>query len=239
MEDDTRRALPFPGLLNARDLGGYPIAGGARTRWRSLLRSDDLARLTPAGLQLFGAHGIETIIDLRWPVEIAESPSPVSRHLRHIRYEQVSLLGPSPDAWVARSQGYSKEQWKCAVLEHVRAELAHVLKLIAGAPPGPLLFHCVAGKDRTGLIAALLLALADVEPGAIAHDYSLSGENLREHYLRGCARDSIAEIIESVRCPAEGAHNMLKYLEAAGGVHQYLKQIGLEPDEIKRLRTRL
>src|SRR5215472_15323345 len=111
MEDDAKRALPFPALLNARDLGGCPIAGGARTRWRSLLRSDDLARLTPGGLQLLAAHGVETVIDLRWPEEIAGSPSPVKRHLPHVRYEQVSLLGPSPDAWVARCQGYPKEHW--------------------------------------------------------------------------------------------------------------------------------
>lgn len=237
--DDPIRTLDFPGLLNARDLGGQPTAGGARTRWRSLLRSDDLARLTSAGLEALAAYGIETIVDLRWPEELAEFPSPVPHHLPRIRYEPISLLGPDPSLWVARTWSYPKERWKIAVLEHVRPELCQVLRVIAEASPGPLLFHCVAGKDRTGLIAALLLALAEVEPDAIAHDYWLSGENLREAYLRHRLHTTEDEVIEALRCPRAGVHNMLAYLAAAGGVHRYLQQIGLTCEEIERLRARL
>lgn len=238
MHDIPRRTLAFAGLLNVRDLGGYPTRGGGETRWHSLVRSDDLARLTPGGLRALGAHGIETVIDLRWIEELAE-PSPVMRHLRHVRYQRIALLGRSPQAWGDLSRGYSKELWKCAVLEHVRPELCEVLRAISSASPGPLLFHCVSGKDRTGLIAALLLALADVEPDAIAYDYWLSSENLREPYLRGGTREEQPEILENVRCPPEGVHNMLKYLTAQGGVRSYLGQIGLAQEEIERLRARL
>src|SRR3984885_16112342 len=100
-----------------------------------------------------------------------------------------------------RSSDAAKELWKCAVLEHARAELRHVLEVIADAAPGPLLFHCVAGKDRTGLIAALLLALADVEPAAIAADYAVSAENLRVGYLERYHDADPARILEALRCP--------------------------------------
>jgi len=68
---DPKRRLDFPALLNARDLGGYPTLDGSTTRWRSLVRSDDLSQLTSAGLEALSSYGIETVIDLRWPDEVA------------------------------------------------------------------------------------------------------------------------------------------------------------------------
>ena len=182
---------------------------------------------------------MRTILDLRWPEEAARHPSPVPARLPQLRYARISLLTHTEDEWRLRSRDAAKELWKCAVLEHVRAELRHVLGFIAAAPPEPLMFHCVAGTDRTGLIAALLLALADATPEAIARDYSVSGENLREGYLRRYADTGRERILEALRCPEEGAYNMLAFLERAGGVRAYLAQIGLTPYEIARLRERL
>jgi protein-tyrosine phosphatase len=235
-----KRLLDFPDLLNARDLGGYPTIDGSHTHWRSLLRSDDLAQLTPAGLHAFSSYGIETVVDLRWPGEVLENPTPVTRLLKHIHYEQVSLLTPTPEEWRARrADSTAKELWNRSMLEKVREELKEVLAVIAGASPGPLLFHCVAGKDRTGLIAALLLALADVEPEAIAHDYAASTENLREPYLKRYADADPAAIIDVVQCPEAGVHNMLEYLDKFGGARGYLEEIGVPAEQIVRLRARL
>jgi protein-tyrosine phosphatase len=237
---DPRRRLDFSGLLNARDLGGYPTVDGHETRWRSLLRSDDLAQLTLGGLQAFASYGIETVVDLRWPDEVVASPTPVTRAFKHIRYEQVSLLTATPDEWRARrADSTAKELWNRAMLEHVRAELKHVLRIIATASQGPLLFHCIAGKDRTGLIAALMLALADVVPEAIAFDYVASTENLRAAYLQRYADADPAAIIDAVQCPEEGIHNMLAYLEEFGGTRAYLEDIGMDREDIARLRARL
>lgn len=236
---DARRILQFPELLNARDLGGYPTLDGERTRWRSLLRADDLVQLTPAGVEAMAEFGVETVVDLRWPEEVETSPHPIPRDLKHVRYHQVSLLAGSVAEWVPLQVGCSKEMWKCAVLEHTRSELKAVLRTIASASPGPLLFHCVAGKDRTGIIAALLLALADVLPDAIAYDYAASTAQLRAAYLERYAGSDPAEIIEAVRCPEEGVHNMLEYLAKFGGARGYLEEIGLSAEEIARLRARL
>jgi protein-tyrosine phosphatase len=233
------RLLNFPSLLNARDLGGYPTVDGQQTRWRSLLRADDLAQLTTEGIQALEDFGIETVVDLRWPEEIELNPTPVTRELRHVRYEPISLLTPTAAQWSRLSKDCPKEQFKCAVLEHTRAELRQVLQVIAGASPGPLLFHCIAGKDRTGLIAALLLALADVRADAIAADYAASTGHLRDGWLQRYTTSDPQEILEAVRCPEEGVHNMLGYLEQRGGVHAYLQQIGMTRKEIALLRARL
>jgi protein-tyrosine phosphatase len=234
-----KRALEFPNLMNARDLGGYPTTDGAETRWRSLLRADDLSQLTEEGLRALADYGVETVLDLRWPEEAAALPSPVPAALPQVHCKRISLLTHAEDEWRLRGGDVSKELWKCVVLEHVHAELCHVLSFIAAAPPAPLLFHCVAGKDRTGLIAALLLAVADVTPQAIAADYTVSTQNLRDGYLRRYPEAEHARILEALRCPEEGAHNMLRFLEAAGGVRAYLRQIGLSTAEIRRLRARL
>ena len=236
---EQSRALEFPNLLNARDLGGYATTDGAQTRWRSLLRADDLSQLTEPGLQALADYGVRTILDLRWPQEAERHPSPVPARLPQLRYARISLLTRTEDEWRARSRDTAKELWKCEVLEHVRAELRHVLGFISAAPPEPLLFHCVAGKDRTGLIAALLLALADASPAAIARDYSVSAENLREGYLQRYADTERGRILEALRCPEEGAYNMLAFLKSAGGVRRYLAQIGLSSQEIAQLRARL
>jgi protein-tyrosine phosphatase len=231
--------LHFPGLLNARELGGLPTLDGATTRSRSLLRSDDLVQLTDAGVQALADYGVRTVVDLRWPAEVAARPHPRALGERQVRYHRISLLAGDEMEWASLSGECTKEMWKCAVLEHTRPQLKAVLEIIAGAATGPLLFHCVAGKDRTGLLAALLLALADVEPDAIAADYAASTAHLADAYMQRYANLDRAEILEALRCPEEGVHNMLAYLAQYGGAAGYLRAIGLGDPTITRLRARL
>ncbi|MGH8140449.1 MAG: tyrosine-protein phosphatase [Steroidobacteraceae bacterium] len=233
------RLLDFPSLLNARDLGGYPTLDGAQTRWRSVLRSDDLAQLTQEGVRALAEYGVETVVDLRWSEEIALNPSPIADAGTPIRYVHVSLLASTPARWRELSKECEKELWKCVVLEQARSGLRNVLQIIAAAAPGPLLFHCVAGKDRTGIIAALLLTLADVKPESIAYDYATSTDMLSSAYLQRYSNADPHDVLENVRCPEEGVHNMLDYLERQGGIRAYLRQIGLGEEEIARLRARL
>ena len=236
---DPRRRLNFPHLLNARDLGGCPTLDGAHTRWRSLLRADDLAQLSAEGLRALTDFGLRTVVDLRWRAEIERHPSPIPAALPQVDYRQISLLTPSEDEWRERSIDATKELWNCVVLEQVGIELRAVLGAIAAAAPGPLLFHCIAGKDRTGLVAALLLALADALPEAIACDYALSSANLRDGYLERYAHLDPERILTALHCPEEGAYNMLKFLAHAGGVRTYLREIGVTDAEIAALRARL
>jgi protein-tyrosine phosphatase len=233
-------SLQFPGLLNVRELGGHPTRDGATTRSHSLLRADDLVQLTDDGMQALADYGVRTVVDLRWPGEVAARPTPVAAGNSHgLRYHHISLLTNDEQQWASLSGECTKELWKVAVLEHTRPQLKEVLNVIADAAAEPLLFHCVAGKDRTGLIAALLLALADVEPDAIAADYAASTTHLADAYLVRYANLERAEILEALRCPEEGVHNMLAYLAQYGGAAGYLRAIGLADAKIARLRARL
>jgi protein-tyrosine phosphatase len=232
-------SLRIPGLLNVRELGGHPTRDGAKTRQHSLLRSDDLAHLTDEGTQALADYGVRTVIDLRWPGEIAAKPHPVALGDRGVLCHRISLLASDETQWASLSGECTKEMWKCAVLEHTRPQLKEVLAIIADAASEPLLFHCVAGKDRTGLIAALLLALADVKPDVIAADYAESSSRLADAYLQRYPDLQRAEILEALRCPEEGVHNMLAYLAEYGGTAGYLRTIGLSDARIARLRARL
>jgi protein-tyrosine phosphatase len=235
----AQRRLEFPELLNARDLGGCPTTDGAVTRWRSLVRADDLAQLTPQGLEALRDYGVTTVLDMRWADEAKRYPSQVRQVLPEVRYVHLPLLSATEDEWRRRSGEPSKEGWASVALQQAGAELRQVLTVIATAPPGPLLFHCVAGKDRTGLVAALLLALAEVTPEAIAADYAESGSNLREGYLKRYADADPARIMEAIRCPEEGVHNMLQFLAAAGGVRSWLRRLGLTHRQLVALDARL
>jgi protein-tyrosine phosphatase len=232
-------SLRIPGLLNVRELGGQPTRDGAKTRKHSLLRSDDLAQLTDDGTRALADYGVRTIVDLRWPGEIAAKPHPAALIASGVRSHRISLLASDETQWASLSGACTKEMWKCAVLEHTRPQLKEVLEIIADAASEPLLFHCVAGKDRTGLIAALLLALADVKAEAIAADYAESSSRLADAYLLRYPDLQRAEIFEALRCPEEGVHNMLAYLEEYGGAAGYLRTIGLSDARIARLRARL
>ena len=237
--NDLTRALRIPNLHNVRDLGGLPTRDGQSTRWRSLVRSDNLTQLTPAGLQALHDYGVETVLDLRWAEERARFPSGYQPGANGRRLRHVSLLGDDPASWTERSRSAPWEQWNRAVLDHAQPEMAAALRVIVDAP-GTVLFHCHAGKDRTGLIAALLLALADVEPDAIADDYALSAENLRAAWLAGQPEEKWPEIIASLSCPPERIHAALAHVdERYGGPAGYAAAIGLSEAETRLLRARL
>jgi protein-tyrosine phosphatase len=133
-----------------------------------------------------------------------------------------------------------KEKWNCAVLDHSPRELAQVLHAVTDAPRGVVLFHCAAGKDRTGAVAALLLAAADVEPEEIAGDYAVSTDYIRDEYLSAHPPEAREAILEDVRCPPQQIYNMLDHLDRRyGGTRNYRRTIGLPDDEIEKVRNRL
>jgi protein-tyrosine phosphatase len=235
----SKRTLTFPNLLNVRDLGGCVTPTGERTLWRSLLRADDLEQLTPEGVKAMLDYGVRTVIDLRWPAEAEAHPSIFQVDPGDVHYLHISLLGASEAEWRSLRPQTTKKMWNCMVLDYAQKGICKVIGTIAHAPDGGLLFHCVAGKDRTGIIAALLLALADVELEEIADDYTISTENLREAYLATISDDPEAAL-ERLNCPPEQVYNMVAYLnDRYGGAEGYLREIGLSEREIRQVRKRL
>jgi protein-tyrosine phosphatase len=239
------RLLEWEGSLNARDLGGYATADGRETRWGAVVRSASLAALTDAGRAALADYGVRAIVDLRLPAELADDPNPYAEPGDHgIAYTNVSFIDPAaapPDAVSTLAEDYLQ------MLDRYRQGVAEAMAAIASAPAdGAVLIHCAAGKDRTGLISALLLGLVDVPAETIAADYALTAELLRpreREWLAGLPPEERAEREAMVARYAPTAEVMLAVLagltERHGGVVPYLRSTGLDAGDLERLRRRL
>lgn len=166
-------ALDVDGLANARDLGGLARNDGSLTPMRAFVRAETIDRVTASGWDALRQHGVRTIIDLRRPDELA---GPVPDDMLVVR---VDLDGDERDFWAPRE---ADGQWGTPLYygDHLRElphRLTNVLEAIAQAPEGTILFHCGAGWDRTGLVAAVLLKALDVTEDAASADYLLSYSN--------------------------------------------------------------
>jgi protein tyrosine/serine phosphatase len=238
------RRLWWDGCPNARDLGGLPTGSGGRTRWGAIMRSDSPHRLTLAGEQALIDHGVRTIVDVRLPTEAGADSHAFAVPGDHgISYVNLSFVDPAfePDdsAPIALADIYED------MLVRDVARVGAIMRAIADAPEGGVLIHCHAGKDRTGLLCALLLDLVGVPRQIIAEDYALTGEYLRERTVAWVAR--VPDRREEREREAERSHPhpeiMLAVLafvdERFGGSEAYLRLAGLDSLEIARLRERL
>ncbi|KJS61195.1 tyrosine-protein phosphatase [Streptomyces rubellomurinus] len=180
----TTRHHAFEKLHNFRDLGGYSAAEGRSVRWGLLYRTDSLGKLagSPADLDRFHALGVRTVIDLRYPWEIAAKGripdfDGLDYHnlsIEHRPYDQAEI-SPDVDPWRYLADRFGE------VAEDGVQEIRQALDVITFAE-GPVAFHCAAGKDRTGLIAALLLTLLGVREDDIAADFALT-ERATERFV--------------------------------------------------------
>jgi protein-tyrosine phosphatase len=237
------RQLAWEGCLNARDLGGYATGDGRETRWGAVVRSDSLAALTEAGRAALAGYGVRAIVDLRLADEIAQDPNPFAQPGDHgIAYTNISIIDPAagfpPDTYTL-ADNYL---W---MLDRFRGFVAEVMAAIADAPEGGVLIHCAAGKDRTGLISALLLDLVDVPAETIATDYALTAELLRprdEEWLENGPGERAEREAMLARFAPSG-EVMLEVLdklaEGHGGAEGYLLEAGVTAADLDRLRDRL
>jgi protein-tyrosine phosphatase len=170
------RRLRWDGCGNARDLGGLRTVDGRRTRWGALVRADAVSRLTADGWSALHDHGVRTVIDLRNGDELGPDAAPrpadlVTVHLPLDGSEDTDFW----DEWTSGPQ-FGTPLYYGPFLERFPRRTAEIIAAIARAEPGGVLFHCMAGRDRTGLIAMLVLALAGVAHDGIAADYELTAE---------------------------------------------------------------
>ncbi|HEY7948755.1 MAG TPA: tyrosine-protein phosphatase [Acidimicrobiales bacterium] len=175
----TPRLLPLIGAYNFRDLGGYPSSEGRRTRWGRLFRSDTLAELTEEDLAVLRAVGLVSVIDLRTPTEIDRAGRGLLA-AEPVRYVNLSVLpteGGEEQAAPAPRLADTAERY-LSYLELGRSPLVESFRLMADPDNYPLVFHCHAGKDRTGVLAALVLGCLDVERSAVVDDYVLTATRM-------------------------------------------------------------
>jgi protein-tyrosine phosphatase len=241
------RHLPWPDCLNVRDPGGYPLAGGGQVRWRALLRGDNLCRLTPEGCAALVDYGVRTIIDLRSPSELRSAPHPFrvpGQSADGPVYLNLPLLDESDTVGMAALNSL-ETAFNEFLLERYAAQIGAVLSGIAGAKPGGVLVHCHAGKDRTGLILALVLALVGVPESVIAEDYTASDQYLQPLYQETLARAvndpaRTERLKRELVCHPEVVHETLRFLDDRyGGVRPYLQSAGLTEPEMVEVRSRL
>ncbi len=242
------RHLDWEGALNVRDLGGVALEAGGETRYGALVRADNIRLLTDDGWRSLAAHGVARIVDLRWPEELDEDPP---RDV-DIDVVHVSLLGELDPEFSDDIRDYMAVEdpagyWAISytrILHAYAPNFAQALAAIADAPNGAVVFHCAGGKDRTGLVAALLLRLAGAPIEEIARDYSLSEERRAgapDSWVDAAPdEDERARRLFMQHTPAEAMQRALEELEHAhGSVEAYLQHAGLDEARIERLRERL
>ncbi|HEY2430688.1 MAG TPA: tyrosine-protein phosphatase [Acidimicrobiales bacterium] len=171
------RTIAFEAVFNFRDLGGYPAADGHEVRWRQLFRADGLHRLRPHEGEQFRALGIATVVDLRTDQEV-EVRGRFPAEVASVDYHHLPLFDVEPD-WHAyddvEAPDYLARRYM-EMLESGGEAVGTTLELLASPGAYPLVFHCAAGKDRTGIVAAVTLALLGVPDEVIADDYAISHE---------------------------------------------------------------
>jgi protein-tyrosine phosphatase len=238
MLSERSDALVIDGLINLRDLGGLPTESGGTTRPGRLLRSESPHTLTESGLRDLLDVGIGAVVDLRTVSERERRPSPLAdAGVRIVHAPIFTDDDDYPDHLATAEEVY------CWWFRERSAGIALAMSAIADAPSAPILVHCHAGKDRTGVIVALVLRLAGVAIGPIADDYAISGVQLAEML----ARDRIKAVeggMDPVRVERlfTVRHDaMVRTMECVdeeyGGPASLLRSIGVDGSRLERLTS--
>ena len=233
----TERQLVFEGMVNFRDLGGLPAAGGT-VRHGVLFRSDSLAYASTAdAARLVDELGLATVIDLRGLYEV--------EHLGRgpLAETQVTYVS-APIVDVSGAEDLSRHY--LAMLDEKGHVLANMVRLLAGHGSLPAVFHCEAGCDRTGVLAAAVLSLLGVPEDVIAEDYALTAPAMPAIHAR------VREVARQLGLPtrpgvlvewAPEASMMAEALKLArerwGGMREWAEAHGLDEDDVVALRSAL
>jgi protein-tyrosine phosphatase len=240
------RHLDWPDCYNARDLGGLPTADGRATRWGAVVRCDLLSRLNAAGQRAVIDYGVRTIVDLREPDQARDEPH-VFMATRGVPNEPVYAIRPlesrHPHVSAQITAARTRSEAYCIILDHYAELITDAVRTVATAASGGVLIHCHAGKDRTGIVSALLLTVAGVSDELIAADYAESQARLWPLWERMVVDAGGEQNLDSWQKPTASPEMMSATLEHLrgrhGGVVRYLSDAGITNDELARLRARL
>lgn len=239
MRTVERKHFDWEGCFNARDLGGLPTHDGRVTKHGVFLRGDTLCDLTDDGRRSLLEDGVGTVVDLRGTDELEREPNPFAA-IDGVRYEHRPLNDPGVTSRISLIED-SAERYR-VMLDGNGQRIAAILNVIAMSPRA-VLFHCFAGRDRTGIIAAILLRLAGVPDEVIVEDYAISDERLATRYDQWRARQNEiqrARMDQSIAEADATIRGTLDHLDAKhGGIESYLLENGLDPAAIGRIRQDL
>jgi len=233
------RCLHWDGCYNVRDLGGLPTADGRETRWGVVVRSEAPHFLTADGWAALYEHGIRTIIDLRSDGEIKPDIALRPADLPVLRLPlDAAEDAEFWDRWATGAQ-FGTPLYYRPFLDRFPQRIASVLGAIAHARPGGVLVHCAQGRDRTGLITLVLLALVGVVAEDIAADYMLSTHRLTPLFGRLGLEDQGPAIEDFLTRSGTSARDIIIATLAQLDVDAYLRSAGLGDGDLAVLRSRL
>ncbi len=247
------RWLPMTGAENIRDLGGLPLKTGGYTRRGVFLRADTLQELTEQDVKLLLEYGLRTIIDLRTPTEAEhEGRGPLAEEA--IAYVNLPFMpdelfktgdDQARDLIVADRKEADRVQHYMNYLRYAGDRVVGAVKIMASSDGPPALFHCAAGKDRTGVLAALTLEAVGVEREAIVADFALTNERLERIGARLRRMPTYAHYTGTLATGEMGADpqtmfDVLNLIDAEyGGAADWLLANGLTQGELDTLRASL
>jgi protein-tyrosine phosphatase len=238
------RWVALEGAFNFRDLGGYVTGEPGRLRYGSVFRSDALHHLTPQDVRSVVSLGVDHVVDLRSPAEIASAGrGPLAEG--PVEYVTASVLPSTNGEALGAPAGDDLAERYLWYLDIGREAFATTFEVLADARAGAVVFHCTAGKDRTGVVAALLLAALDVGVEDIAADYALTNQALPS-ILERLARDPVLGATIAQMPPGRRtvrSETMARFLELLsrhhGGARSWLLGAGVAPASIDALRAKL
>ena len=246
----TTRHVDFEACFNFRDLGGYPTVDERHLRWGALYRSDTLHRLTAADVEVFRELGLRTVVDLRSSTEIDQygrlgiSEAGLTWH--NVPMLDNVQLSPRDPSELVLPPELSPGEGYVRIAEEFAPSVAETFRILAGEDALPAVFHCTSGKDRTGIVAALMLDVLGVPDQTIASDYCLteaaqvrSTPWIEQHEPEFAA--FLAQIPPERRAPRP--ERILDFLDGLrsryGSVPEFLTRSGVPERQLNILRARL
>ena len=240
---DRSRKIALDGTVNFRDLGGYGTSDGRHTKWGRIYRADGLTHLSETDLDLLRELGIKTVIDLRTSAEVDEGTFPIDKLAVSFHHHPLMRQVGSNDDFTVTPGFLAATYLDMADESH--GAIAKVLRLLANDANAPAVFHCTAGKDRTGVTAAVLLSLLGCSRATVVADYVESHaamdalrERLAEKYP--AAKDTIMAADDLFSADAASIELFLDHLEQRhGSVEGFAHFAGLTSDDIDQLQHNL
>lgn len=245
------RRLPLTGLCNARELGGFAIPGGT-TQYGRFIRSEVPNEITKSDVEFLTRYGVKMAVDFRGVAELERMPNLLS-HEVSIDFRHI----PTYNSQVARGAGISRDRpfvrWAELYIQMCDGNtdwVKSVFQTFAQAR-GAVVFNCTTGKDRTGIISALLLGLAGVSREDIIADYCVSEVYMHNKYLKlfkkmPPLKEGYPENLESnlsdpfFRTSPDNMRCLLDHIDKKyGGIRAYLKYCGVEADTADLVRAML
>ncbi len=246
--DDTRH-VTMERLFNVRDLGGYPTLDGRTTRWRTLYRADGINHASEADAERLLGLGLRSVLDLRTHGELEERGRFAADHTT-LAYHHLPVLRETWDGWVDVAPDVDAVPFLAQryeeMLDDGAAALAGALEVLAYDQAYPAVFHCAAGKDRTGVLAAVILGLLGVDDDTIATDYGLSKAAMGSliEFVRANRPESLDAMTDQpaafLDAPPKAMQRVLEGVTTRfGSMAGYVEAIGVDGGVVEGLRRNL